>query len=468
MSRVFDAIIVGCGPAGMFAALELSKLSDLKILMLDKGRPIEKRICWMLQGIGCKKICNPCNLKYGWGGAGTFSDGKINISSDIGGWLNEYRPSDILQDLAEYVDSILVKFGAPDNVYGTDEDKIDEIRRKSVLAGLKFIPYKIRHLGTDNCPKILSEINKYLTEKGIEIRTRTEVESFVQKDGKIQGVKTRESPEIIRSKYVIACPGRGGALWLESQMQKLGVPLLQNPIDVGIRVEVPAVVMEPLTEVVYEPKFIYTGETFDDEARVFCVCPNGEVISESFKYHNTRIVTVNGQGYTFKKTANTNFAILVRTKFTRPFKSPMVYASLISNLANLLTGQNVIVQRVKDLKKGRRSTKARIKRSTVNPTLKTSVPGDLSFVLPYRYLKTITEMLQTLDEIIPGVYSDDTLVYGIETKLYTSRPKCSLDLETANVANLFVAGDGAGLTRSLMQAAISGILAARSIHAKVS
>jgi uncharacterized FAD-dependent dehydrogenase len=266
-----------------------------------------------------------------------------------------------------------------------------------------------------------------------------------------------EKGEKFLGRYVITAPGRSGAEWLQAEAQSLGLRTLNNPVDIGVRVEVLATVMEELTKVLYEPKFIYFSKSFDDQVRTFCVAPYGEVITESYD----GVLTVNGQSYAERKTENTNFAILVSTSFTEPFKEPIAYGKYVARLSNLLSG-DVIVQRLGDLESGRRSTPERIARSVVIPTLKNATPGDLSFVLPYRHLADIREMLEALDKIAPGINSRDTLLYGIEVKFYSSRLQLSHCLET-RIHNLFTAGDGAGVTRGLIQASASGVMVAKEI-----
>ncbi|MEM3522348.1 MAG: FAD-dependent oxidoreductase, partial [Candidatus Bathyarchaeia archaeon] len=313
--------------------------------------------------------------------------------------------------------------------------------------------------GTDECIKILHRIKQFLNKKGVEIRTNTEVKGLLVKNGKVEGVKTAKGEEIF-GKYIIVAPGRGGAEWLASEAQLLGLKKLNNPVDIGVRVEVPAPVLEELTNVLYEPKFVFFSKFFDDKVRVFCVCPYGEVITESYN----DVITVNGQSYAKERSENTNFAILVSTSFTEPFKEPIAYGKYIARLANLLSG-GVILQRVGDLESGRRSTFERIARNLVKPTLKLATPGDLSFVLPYRYLANIREMLKALDKVSPGVYSKHTLLYGVEVKFYSSRLELNNAFET-KIKNLFAIGDGAGITRGLVQASVSGVLAAREITKK--
>lgn len=450
----YDVIVVGAGPAGIFSALELAGKSDLSILMLDRGQDIDKRKCPASRGFECVN-CDPCLLLSGWGGAGAFSDGKLTLSTDVGGWLNQYVSNKELGELVNYVDGIYLKFGANENVYGTDIEKVDEIERKASLAGLKLVRQKIRHMGTERCAQTLVKMRQALNGK-IEFKSRSDVKGLIVKNGVAEGVETVNG-EKYYGRYVIVAPGRSGAEWLQSEAQILGLKTLNNPVDVGIRVEVLASVTEELASALYEPKFIYYSKSFDDQVRTFCVAPYGEVITESYN----GVLTVNGQSYAKRKTENTNFAILVSTSFTEPFKEPIAYGKYLARLSNLLSG-GVIVQRLGDLESGRRSTPERIARSVVNPTLKNATPGDLSFVLPYRYLADIREMLQALDKIAPGIHSRDTLLYGIEVKFYSSRLQLSNCLET-KIRNLFTIGDGAGVTRGLIQASASGVIVAREI-----
>jgi len=407
--------------------------------------------------MGCIN-CDPCSLLSGWGGAGAFSDGKLTLSTEVGGWLNEYCTKEKLSELMNYVDNVYLKFGAPKHLYGADPDKIEEIERKASLAGLKLIPQKVRHMGTEKCAQTLRKMRRHLKDKA-DIRTRTEVKSLLVKKGVVQGIETTKG-EKLYAKYVIVAPGRSGAEWLKFEAQSLGLKTLNNPVDVGIRVEVQAPVMEELTKALYEPKFIYYSKSFDDQVRTFCVAPEGEVITESYN----GVLTVNGQSYAERKTGNTNFAVLVSTSFTEPFREPIAYGKYLARLTNILSG-GVIIQRLGDLEAGRRSTEERIERSLVVPTLKNATPGDLSFVLPYRYLADIREMLQAINQIAPGIYSKHTLLYGVEVKFYSSRLELSRSLET-NIHNLFTIGDGAGVSRGLVQASASGVIAAEEIIKK--
>jgi len=450
----YDVIIVGAGPAGIFSAIELTEKNKLNILMLDRGPDINQRKCPASRGLECVH-CEPCLLLSGWGGAGAFSDGKLTLSTEVGGWLNQYVSSKELGELVNHVDKIYLKFGATEHIYGTDIEKIEEIERKASLAGLKLIRQKIRHMGTERCAQTLRKMRQELNSKA-EFKPKTDVKGLIVKNGAVEGVETVNGEKFF-GKYVIVAPGRSGAEWLQSEAQALGLKTLNNPVDVGLRVEVLASVMEELTSVLYEPKFIYYSKSFDDQMRTFCVAPYGEVITESYN----GVLTVNGESYAERKTENTNFAILVSTAFTEPFKEPIAYGKYLARLSNLLSG-GVMIQRLGDLESGRRSTHERIARSVVSPTLKNATPGDLSFVLPYRYLADIREMLHALDKIAPGIHSRDTLLYGIEVKFYSSRLQLSNCLET-KIHNLFTNGDGGGVTRGLVQASASGVIVAREI-----
>ncbi len=450
----YDVIIVGAGPAGIFSALELTQKNNLNVLVLDKGPEIDKRKCPSSRGLECRH-CEPCSVLSGWGGAGAYSDGKLTLSTEVGGWLNQYVSEKELSDLVTYVDNVYLKFGASEQVYGGDTDAVDEIERQAAAAGLRLVRQEVRHMGTEKCADTLRMMRNELDDK-ITFMPRTEVKGLLAENHTIKGVET-EHGEKYQGKYVIVAPGRGGAEWLQVEAQVRGLKTVNNPVDVGVRVEVSATAMERLTKVLYEPKLIYYSKIFDDMVRTFCVSPYGEVTTESYD----GVLTVNGQSYQERRTDNTNFAILVSTSFTEPFKEPIAYGKYIARLSNLLSG-GVMVQRLGDLVNGRRSTPERLARSVVTPSLKNATPGDLSFVLPYRYLADIREMLQALDVISPGVHSRDTLLYGVEVKFYSSHLQLSNSLET-KIQNMFTIGDGAGVTRGLIQASASGVIVAREI-----
>ena len=454
--RSYDVIIVGAGPAGIFTALELSRNGATDLLILDKGPDIEQRNCPARRVGGRCAHCQPCRILTGWGGAGAFSDGKLTLSPVVGGHLADIRGQAQAQALIEEVDTAFVHFGATGPVYIGDDDAVGQLEKRAVLAGLRLVSYPIRHAGTERSTAILRAMRDELLGRGIEVRLRTEVARVLVEGGRSVGVETAEG-ERIEARYIVVAPGREGADWLKERAQELHLSLERNPVDLGVRVEVPAEVMAPLTDVVYEPKLYYYSRAFDDNVRTFCVCPYGEVVTE----YAGDVMTVNGHSYAGRKSPNTNFAILVSKTFTQPFRAPIAYGRYIAQLANLL-GDGIIVQRLGDLRQGRRSTPKRLARSIVTPTLQDATPGDLGLVLPYRYWVNILEMLDAMDHLVPGVASDRTLLYGVEVKFYSSRLELTEDLET-QVENLFAAGDGAGVTRGLVQAAASGLVVARAI-----
>ncbi len=456
----YDVIIIGAGPAGIFSALELvSSKKDMKILMIEKGRDIDKRVCpSVARDVSCK-ACPECGLLCGWGGAGAFSDGKLSLSKEIGGNLSRYVNEEDLQELIDYTDKLYIQYGAPDSVYGADMEKVNELRDTAARNKLTLIPSKIRHIGTDRCPEVLKRMKADLNSH-VDILFSTDVKKIMIENEKITGVET-EDGQSISAEFVIVAPGREGALWLEKQAKTMGLSLLKNPVDIGVRVELPASVLEPMTKIVYEPKLIYKTKKFNDRIRTFCVNPYGEVVKEYVK----GVWIVNGHSYANKKTENTNFALLVSTHFTEPFDEPHLYGRYVARLANLL-GKGLIVQRLGDLQAGRRSTPARISKGHVKPSLTDAIPGDLSFALPHRYLTDIIDMLKTMDKIAPGVNSAHTLLYGVEVKFYSRYIKLNNNLET-DVKNLFAIGDGAGVSRGLIQSSASGIIAAREVLRRI-
>jgi len=441
MSKKYDVIIVGAGPAGLFAALELSKASGLHILVIDKGKDIDKR----------------SNLVSGLGGAGAFSDGKLTLSPQTGGRLKDYLGENETEALIKHVDGLYLRFGATKKLYGTG-DEIGEIEGEASLAGLRLIPVPVRHLGTEGCRSVLKAMRDFLSPH-VEFKLETIVEEVIVDEGQVSGIKTRTGDRF-RCRYLILAPGREGANWLSNLARQLNLTMHNNPVDVGVRVEVPAEVMERLTRVLYEAKLEYRSSSFDDHIRTFCMCPFGEVITE-ITGGDDPVTTVNGQSYINRKSNNTNFALLVSTNFTEPFHEPIAYGKYLARLANILSG-GVLVQRLGDLLAGRRSTPARIERGLVRPTLKSATPGDLSFALPYRHLTGIIEMIKAMDKLASGVASGDTLLYGVEVKFYSHRPELSTNLETS-VRNMFSVGDGAGVSRGLIQASASGVVAALEI-----
>ena len=456
----YDVVIVGAGPAGIFAALELSKSPGLRIAIVDKGLDIDKRHCPIREGSPECNHCRPCAILDGWGGAGAFSDGKLTLSPAVGGHLAEILGEGRAAELIGEVDAAYRGFGAPDVVHGTYSDEIEALAKRASLAGLSFISVPIRHMGTEHCVEIMRRMRDALLDRGVEINMRTPVAEILTEGGKVIGIRT-EAGDVLSAEFVVVAPGREGAGWLETTARALGLSLERNPVDLGVRVEIPAAVLQPITDLVYESKFVYYSKAFDDKIRTFCMCPYGEVSTE----FAGDVMTVNGHSFADHKTANTNFALLVSKSFTEPFDDPITYGKSIARLANLLSG-GIMVQRLGDLESGRRSTHERLSRSLVTPTLPSATPGDLNLVLPYRYVANILEMIHALDEIAPGVASRHTLLYGVEVKFYSNRLNLTRDLET-EVENLYACGDGAGVTRGLIQASAAGVVAARAIQRRI-
>lgn len=461
MEKRADVIIIGAGPGGIFCAYELLRQKpDLKVIVIEKGRSIEKRVCpkrTTLQCVGCK----PCSITTGFAGAGAFSDGKLSLSPDVGGNLPEILGYEKTAELIHESDDIYLKFGADRNVYGVDkQDVIREIRRRAIGANLKLVECPIRHLGTEEGYKIYAKLQKHLMDEGAELIFNTMVEEILVEDGKAVGVRT-DKGDVYYGSEVVSAVGREGADWFKDKCEEVGIETTPGTVDVGVRVEVRDEVMQYLNDNLYEAKLIYHTPTFDDKVRTFCTNPSGEVATE---YYEGGLAVVNGHAYKAKdhKTHNTNFAILVSKNFTKPFKTPIEYGKQIAQLSNMLCGGRILVQTFGDFKRGRRTTEERLCRNNLIPTLKDAVPGDLSLVFPHRIMVDIEEMLEALDKITPGIASDETLLYGVEVKFYSNRVIVNSDFETS-IKGLRAIGDGAGVTRGLQQASANGISVARSI-----
>ncbi|MFX1518565.1 MAG: NAD(P)/FAD-dependent oxidoreductase [Promethearchaeota archaeon] len=447
-----DVVIIGAGSAGMFAALELAEKSNLKILLVDMGRDVSERKCPSTTNRVCEK-CNPCSHMSGIGGAGTLSSGLLNLRPDIGGDLERLtNSSETAWDLVRYVDSVFLKYGAPRNVYTADDEKVNKLARKSAAAGIRFVPIPQRHMGTDNTPHVITNFKDALIDKGVSITIKNKVSQIEP-----EKVKLEDGNEI-SCKYILAAPGRVGAAWLAEQARKLNIPIKHGPIDIGVRVEVPAIVMDPVVEVNYDPKFHIYSKTYDDFVRTFCTNARGFVVQEV--YDST--IGVNGHAMLTKKSENTNFAFLVRVNLTEPIEDTTAYGQSIAAITTTLGGGKPLLQRLGDLKQWRRSTWGRINRSNVKPTLLNVTPGDIAMAFPHRIVTDILEGLDKLDNVVPGVASSSTLLYAPEIKFYANLIHVDQKLETS-IPNLFVAGDGAGLSGGIVTAAATGIIAARGI-----
>jgi hypothetical protein len=449
MATEFQVIIVGAGPAGIFAALELVRMGVDGILVLEKGPDLPER----------KRLGRAASTLSGWGGAGAYSDGKLALSTEIGGFLGQYCTGAQLAALVEDVDATYRAFGAPEELYGSDAEAVARLQREAARLDMKLIPSRYRHLGTDGCEALVGKLREFLGGR-VAVRCAAPVAEVLTRDGAVSGVRLEDGTEIGAPRVILA-PGREGSTWLAREAGRLSLHTTINPVDIGVRVEVPASVMEEITRATYEAKLVYYTRRFEDMVRTFCMCPHGEVIREDLG----GLYTVNGHSYAHGATGNTNFALLVSKTFTEPFHEPIAYGRYIAQLANMLGGE-VLVQRVGDLRQGRRSTPGRLARGLVEPTLKEATPGDLSLVLPYRYLADILEMLEALDRLAPGVNSVHTLLYGVEVKFYSLQLRLSRALET-EVSGLYAVGDGAGVSRGLVQASASGVLAARAIAARL-
>lgn len=468
MKNNYDVIIIGAGPAGIFTALEVTKKNpNLSLLIIDKGRNIENRKC-PARTTGKCVGCKPCGITYGWSGAGAFSDGKLSLSPEVGGRLLDYYTEKQAKELIDYCDEIYLNFGANKEIHGINNERVEEIKYGASKHNIRLVECPVRHLGTEKAYEVLKGMYHYLVEKtNTEFSELTEALDIIVEDNKAAGVKVLNKGEEkqINGKFVVVAPGRGGAEWLSNQAKKLDLKVTNNAVDIGVRVEVPNSVMDHLTKDLYEAKLVYYSDTFDNKVRTFCMNPGG-VVSEEH-YDDGKIAVVNGHSYSQKelRTENTNFAVLVSTSFTEPFNQPIEYGKYIAKLGNMLADDRIMVQRLGDLLKGRRTNVSRLKKSTTIPTLKSAVPGDLSFVLPQRHLVSIVEALKAFDNIAPGLYSKNTLLYGVEVKFYSSKFATDDNFKTS-IENLYTIGDGAGITRGLMQASTTGVVVARDITSR--
>jgi len=462
MKNYYDIAIIGGGIGGLMAAYRITERDpSASVCIIEKGHTIEKRSCPIVTKKVDKCIkCPSCAIMEGLAGAGAFSDGKYVISTEYGGWLTDFMDPGTVMNLIEYVDSINVAHGATEEVYSTETAEAKALARRALGYDLHLLQARCKHLGTEKNLMILQNIYEDLKEK-LEFRFNTSATNIEKADGGY--LITLKNGDELFCNYLLAAPGRSGAEWFSDVCKNLGLHLLNNQVDVGVRVELPATVFEHITNVVYESKLIYRTKQYGDQVRTFCMNPYGHVVAENVEGINT----VNGHSYADPalRSENTNFALLVSNRFTQPFNEPYRYGKHIASLSNLLAG-GVLVQRFGDLVDGKRTNEHRMKQSTVRPTLTAAVPGDLSLTLPKRQLDNIIEMIYQLDKIAPGTANYDTLLYGAEVKFYSARLELDENLET-KLPGFFAAGDGAGVTRGLAQAGASGVQAARAISERL-
>ncbi len=455
--KKYDVIVIGGGTAGIFAAYELHRcLPEMKVALIEQGNTLDRRKCPIIAGKTDHCInCRHCSIMNGFGGAGAFSDGKFNFTTEFGGWLKDYIPEKQVMDLIEYVDSVNVAFGATTVRYSTDSPDALELEKEALKYDLHLLKAQVKHLGTERNLEILGNIFDDL-QKYTDLYCDTTVSEIIRNSDGTFTLKTDIGDCLCD--YLVCAPGRSGAEWFSSQCKNLGLHLINNQVDLGVRVELPAQVFERITDTVYEAKLVYRTKQYGDNVRTFCMNPYGHVVTENVD----GCITVNGHSYSAKelRSPNTNFALLVSNRFTEPFNEPYQYGKRIASLSNMLGG-GVLVQRFGDLVKGIRTNEHRLSKSFTKPTL-SATPGDLSLALPKRHLDNIIEMIYALDKLAPGTANHDTLLYGVEVKFYSARLTLSENLET-EIGNMYACGDGAGITRGLSQAAASGVHVARCI-----
>lgn len=456
--------IIGGGISGLMAAYRLSKDRNVKVIILEKGKPIQERKCPILakQVDKCIK-CEHCSIMEGMAGAGAFSDGKYNITTEFGGWLQDIRPPEEVLRYIEEADSILVKYGATTERYLPD----DELLTMCLKHDLHMLQSQCKHLGTDANFETMVKLIEAITDRdNIDIITETTVCDVTKEDtgGYQIFYNIKDGHGCLWVDNVIFAVGRVGSGFFSDWCSRNNIEMLNNQVDIGVRVELPSQIWSNFEKRIYEPKIFYRTKKYGDITRMFCFNGRGEVVTEN----TNGVLTVNGHAYKAedKKTKNTNFALLSTNKFTQPFNKPIDYARHVASLANMLSGGSVLVQRLGDLENGRRTDESRLRKSTVVPTLKGAVAGDLSLCLPKRQLDNIVETLHALDAVAPGTANHDTLLYGIECKYYSARPKINDRFELEDMKGIYTIGDGAGITRSLSQAAAAGLMVADEILRK--
>lgn len=465
----YDVVIVGAGPSGIFTALELVRQkSDKKIIIIEKGRKIDKRRCPKEQTNYCVN-CKPyCHITTGFSGAGAFSDGKLSLSPEVGGDLPELIGANTAQEFINYTDNIYLEFGADTKVEGLENlDDIKEIRRKGIEAGLKLVDCPIRHLGTEKAQEIYLKIQNFLLDSGVEIKFDTITKDLIIENGVIKGVitadaMTKNNEEILYGEKVIVASGRKGADWLDAMCEKHGISHRAGTVDIGVRVEIRNEVMEKVNNVLYESKLIGYPDPFKDKVRTFCQNPGGFVSQENY---DNDLAIVNGHSYKEKKSNNTNLAILSSHNFSEPFNMPIQYGQRVAELVNMLGNGKILVQRYGDILSGKRTWNRELQRSNVIPTLPDAVAGDLTAAIPYRPMMNILNFIQAMNTVVPGFASTETLLYGPEIKFYSNKINLDTNFET-NIQGLHCLGDSSGWTRGLMMASVMGVLMGRAIEKK--
>jgi len=452
----FDVIIVGGGPAGLFSAFYLMEHSSLKVLMVEKGKRSLERRCPNHNLQKCVQ-CNPCNILSGVGGAGLYSDGKLNFIPRLGKTdLTQFMSLSSAQALIDETEEIFTRFGMDGTVYPTNMEEAKEIRKDARRFGIDLLLIRQKHLGSDNLPKYISDMADYIESKGMVLHTSEEVLDITSEDGRVTGVVTDKAS--YQAESVILAPGRIGANWVGGLAQRHGIILSQRGIEVGVRVEVHNDIMDDLCNIIYDPTFFIRTTTYDDITRTFCTNQGGFISLENYK----DFVCVNGHAYTGKKSSNTNFAFLSKVILTEPVTDNQAYGESIGRLSSIIGGGKPILQRFGDLKRGRRSTWNRIRKSYIEPTMTNVVCGDIAMALPERILSNLIEGLETLNLVVPGVSNDETLLYAPEIKFFATQIETSNDLETA-VQGMYVAGDGPGVAGNIVSAAATGLIPAKKI-----
>ncbi|MEL7641093.1 MAG: FAD-binding protein [Solidesulfovibrio sp.] len=452
----FDVIIVGGGPAGLFAASFLADHSDLRLLLLEKGKAAGKRRCPMHGRDDCRK-CKPCNILSGIGGAGLFSDGKLNFIPKLGKTdLTQFMPLSEAAALIDETEALFSALGMDGPVYPTDMDKARTIRKEARKCGIELLLIRQKHLGSDRLPGHIAAMSKGLTDRGVTIRTGEEALDVLVADGRVTGVATARGE--YRAPAVILAPGRVGAEWMGGLARRHGLPYSQRGIEVGVRVEVHGDILADLTDVIYDPTFFVRTRKYDDQTRTFCTNQGGYVALENYQ----DFVCVNGHAYMDAKSDNANFAFLSKVVLTDPVSDNQAYGEAIGRLATMIGGGNPILQRFGDLKRGRRSTWSRIRRGSVEPTLSSVTCGDIAMALPERIVANLVDGLEQLNAVVPGVANDETLLYAPEIKFFATQIDTTPELETA-VAGMYVAGDGPGVAGNIVSAAATGLIPAKAI-----